>query len=136
VREREFSGCWKQFGNGQEPEQQFRFFPGRQWKFDFAWPKKKVAVEIDGGTFGRVVKCHSCEQQVRHRKKDGSLGQVVRIGGGHNHGDALLTQYAKQNAALLRGWLVLRYHAKDLDRRPVQMVEEITLALIGRENAE
>src|SRR5687768_16750315 len=31
--------------------------PARRWRFDFAWPELKVAVECDGGTFtgGRHV---------------------------------------------------------------------------------
>ena len=27
---------------------QFKFHPTRRWRFDFAWPDRKVAVEIDG----------------------------------------------------------------------------------------
>ena len=38
------------------PEREFRFCE-RRWRFDFAWPSHKVAVEIDGGIFihGRHV---------------------------------------------------------------------------------
>jgi hypothetical protein len=34
------------------PEQQFRFHPVRRYRFDFAWPAKRLALEFDGGTFG------------------------------------------------------------------------------------
>ena len=31
-----------------EPEREYQFDEARKWKFDFAWPEKRVAVEIDG----------------------------------------------------------------------------------------
>jgi len=33
----------------QEPVPEYRFHPERKWRFDFAWPDKKVALEIQGG---------------------------------------------------------------------------------------
>jgi len=33
------------------PETQYRFWPGRRYAFDFAWPTQKLALEIDGGVF-------------------------------------------------------------------------------------
>lgn len=30
------------------PEKEYHFHPARRWRFDFAWPDQKVAVEIDG----------------------------------------------------------------------------------------
>ena len=35
------------------PETQFRFAPPRRWRFDLAWLDRKLACEIDGGTYGR-----------------------------------------------------------------------------------
>ena len=34
-----------------EPVAEFRFHATRRWRFDFAWPNLKLAVEIDGGAF-------------------------------------------------------------------------------------
>ncbi len=44
--ERWFISRWKQIG-GQIYEREWRFHPDRKWRFDFAFPKIKVAVEID-----------------------------------------------------------------------------------------
>ena len=40
------------------PEREYRFHPSEMWRFDFAWPAFRVAVEIDGGihTQGRHVR--------------------------------------------------------------------------------
>jgi very-short-patch-repair endonuclease len=32
-------------------EQQYRFHSTRKWRFDFAHPKTKIAIEIEGGEF-------------------------------------------------------------------------------------
>ena len=32
-----------------EPLREFKFHPERRWRFDFAWPEHKLAVEIEGG---------------------------------------------------------------------------------------
>ena len=34
-----------------EPVRQWRGIPGRQWRFDFAWPAWCLAVEVEGGMF-------------------------------------------------------------------------------------
>ena len=31
--------------------QEYRFHPPRQWRFDFACPTKKLAIEIEGGHY-------------------------------------------------------------------------------------
>ncbi len=33
------------------PTREFRFHPTRKWRFDFAWPELRFAVETEGGTF-------------------------------------------------------------------------------------
>jgi very-short-patch-repair endonuclease len=63
------------------PAIEYRFHPSRRWRFDFAWPDKKIAVEVEGGTF--------------------ASGRHVR-GKGFN-GDC-----HKYNSAALAGWTVLR----------------------------
>jgi very-short-patch-repair endonuclease len=71
------------------PEREHRFCV-RRWRFDFAWPAIKLAVELDGGAF---------------------------TGGGHGRGLQQAKDYEKQNAAVSLGWRVLRFNtaSKDMD---------------------
>jgi len=58
------------------------FDRGRLWRFDFAWPDRMIAVEVDGGTW--------------------TGGRHVRPAGYQKDAEKL-------NAAALKGWTVLRY---------------------------
>lgn len=60
---------------------QFKFHPVRKWAFDFAWPQRKVALEVDGG---------------------------VHTGGRHTRGAGFTEDCVKANTALIMGWRVLR----------------------------
>lgn len=64
-----------------EPEREYRFCRGRRWRFDFAWPERKLALEIEGGTYS---------------------------GGRHVRGDGFEADCEKYNTAALLGWTVLR----------------------------
>ena len=64
------------------PEQEYKFHLGRDWRFDFAWPDKMLAVEVEGGT---------------------------RNNGRHNRHDGYQKDCEKYNSAQLLGWRVLRY---------------------------
>lgn len=46
--ERAFETIWKQLG-GAELTSEYRFHPARKWRFDFAIPDKKIAIELEGG---------------------------------------------------------------------------------------
>lgn len=65
---------------GQERE--YRFDPVRKWRFDFAWPAKRLAVEVEGGTW---------------------------TGGRHTRGSGYQADLEKYNAAAAQGWTVLRF---------------------------
>jgi very-short-patch-repair endonuclease len=58
---------------------EFPFAPPRKWRFDFAFPEKKLAVEVEGG-----------------------------FGGRHQRG-GFVTDMEKYNAAAKLGWMVLRF---------------------------
>ena len=64
------------------PAREYRFHPKRQWRFDFAWPIYKVAVEVDGGIYSR---------------------------GRHVRGAGFERDVEKRNAAILAGWRVLHF---------------------------
>ena len=63
-------------------EREYRFHPTRRWRFDYADPETKVAVEIDGGAF---------------------------IGGRHTRGIGFVKDQEKLNTATSMGWRVFRY---------------------------
>ncbi len=64
------------------PEQEHRFAPPRRFRFDFAWPEQKLAVEIEGGTWGKSR---------------------------HTTGKGYGKDCEKYNLAVLMGWRVLRF---------------------------
>ena len=64
-------------------EREYQFDPKRQWRFDFAWPDRHLAVEVEGGTkFGKSR---------------------------HSQGQGLEDDARKYNAAAIQGWAVLRF---------------------------
>lgn len=69
-----------------KPEKEFRFAPPRQWKFDFAWPDYKVALEIEGGAWTR---------------------------GRHTRGAGYIRDMEKYSEAAILGWCVLRLTPTD-----------------------
>ena len=72
-----------------EPVAEYRFAAaqGRDWRFDFAWPKHLVALEVEGGAW---------------------------TGGRHVRGAGFVKDIEKYNAAQLLGWMVLRCTPRDL----------------------
>jgi very-short-patch-repair endonuclease len=60
---------------------EFQFLEGRRFRFDFAWPGHKIAVEVEGGTF---------------------------VSGRHNRGLGMAKDMEKYNLAAIDGWAVLR----------------------------
>lgn len=64
-----------------KPVREYRFHEKRRFRFDFAWPELKIAVEVDGGTFS---------------------------GGRHVRGLGHRTDAIKFNLAACSGWSVLR----------------------------
>lgn len=58
-----------------------RFANDRKWRFDYAWPEAKVALEVEGG---------------------------VWTGGRHTSGAGFMADMAKYNRAVCDGWRVVR----------------------------
>lgn len=63
------------------PRKEYRFCEARAWRFDFAWPSLKLAVEIEGG---------------------------ARSGGRHTTGSGFAADCEKYSAAAILGWSVIR----------------------------
>jgi hypothetical protein len=65
-----------------QPIEEHQFCNDRKWRFDFAWPGLKIAVEIEGG---------------------------IHSGGRHTRGAGYMADCEKYNRAAMDGWVVLRY---------------------------
>jgi len=65
------------------PEKEFMFAKsiGRQWRFDYAWPEQKLALEVEGG---------------------------VWMEGRHVRGSGFIEDMNKYNCAAAMGWFVVR----------------------------
>ena len=81
-------------------ELEFQFLPGRKYRFDFAWPVSRVAVEIQGGVF-------------------------MERGGRHNSDP----DRWKMNFAASNGWRVLQFSGKMLKDDPSMCIELVLEAL-------
>ncbi len=64
------------------PVTEYRFHESRRWRFDYAYPDAKVAMEVEGG---------------------------VWVGGRHVRGGGYINDCEKYNEAQILGWKVLRF---------------------------
>ncbi len=69
------------------PAREWAFHPRRRWRFDFAFPNHKLAVEVEGGIWN---------------------------GGAHTRGKHFQSDCEKYNAACELGWSVLRYTEREI----------------------
>lgn len=67
---------------------EYRFHPTRKWRFDWAWPKSRLALEVDGGIF---------------------------ISGRHVTGVGFVKDCEKMNEAIAHGWVVVRATPKQVE---------------------
>ncbi len=63
------------------PEREYRFDAERQWRFDYAWPERRIALEVEGGVWTQ---------------------------GRHTRGKGFLEDMKKYNRAAMLGWRVVR----------------------------
>lgn len=95
--EEHFASLNKVLKLGFVPE--YKFHPTRRWRFDFAKPDEKIAVECEGG---------------------------VWTGGRHTRGSGFVKDTEKYNQAAILGWRVLRYCSKrQMDEQFIQDYENI-----------
>lgn len=97
------ANLWRAYGL-ETPEKEYRFHPTRKWRFDFAWPKERVALEIEGGIWTR---------------------------GAHVRGAHFLSDCEKYNTAALLGWRVFRFTPEQLNKGDVYLFLEKVLKQKG-----
>lgn len=83
---------------GVEVVREFRFHTIRRWRFDYAVPEHRIALEVEGG---------------------------VWTGGRHTSPKGFLSDMEKYNAAALMGWVVVRTTPDKLLTDGVQIVKEL-----------
>jgi len=88
--------------NLPEPVAEFAFHPSRKWRFDYAWPELKIALEVEGGLW-----------LARHGKKSR-----------HFTGTGAAGDMEKYNQAALYGWRVVR-------STPTSLTNDATLAFLA-----
>lgn len=66
---------------GENVVEEYQFHPTREWRFDFAIPSRRVAIEVEGGCFN---------------------------GGRHIRPEGYLRDVEKYNEAAVEGWCVIR----------------------------
>lgn len=71
------------------PEREYKFHPKRRWRFDFAWPEQRVALEVQGGI---------------HMAKSG-----------HNTAAGITRDCEKANEAIVTGWKVLHVTREQIE---------------------
>lgn len=82
------------------PVRELVFVPGRKFRADFAWPDRRLLLEIDGGTYAP--------------------------GGGRHAGDK---DKEKANLAACLGYRVLHFSPQQVERDPAGCVELVRRAL-------
>jgi very-short-patch-repair endonuclease len=88
VLEGEFAALWVALYPMIDLYSEYRFHAQRRWRFDFAHPGAKVAIEINGGQW---------------------------IKSGHSSGFGLERDYTKLNAAMSDGWSVYQLSGGMID---------------------
>lgn len=87
---------------------EYKFHPVRKWRFDYAIPKHKIALEVEGG---------------------------VWTGGRHTSSTGFLKDMEKYNTATSMGWRVFRTTPNDLYKsKTLNMLKNAILGCFSPEN--
>lgn len=85
---------------------EYKFHPVRKWRFDYAIPKYKIAIEIDGGVWNY---------------------------GRHNRATGYMADMEKFNAAASFGWVVLKFTPQEQYKRVTFDIIKQTIKTIENE---
>jgi very-short-patch-repair endonuclease len=101
-----FAGYWNLLVDDEDatPTREYRFHPDRRWRFDFAWPECRVAVEVDGNAWNTK-------------------------GGGRHAQDG---DREKINAAMSLDWRVFHFSPQMIKADPVSCVMQVLSAVESR----
>ncbi len=94
-----FTATCKEFGI-EPPDAEYRFHDTRKWRFDFAFPRHKVAVEIEGAVWTQ---------------------------GRHTRGSGFVKDMEKYNTAASLGWRILRFTPSEMGLSETYKLIEKTL---------
>ncbi|MCX4027914.1 hypothetical protein [Spartinivicinus marinus] len=84
------------------PKTEYKFHPKRRWRFDFAWPDKKLAVEVEGGGW---------------------------VNGRHNRGQGFANDMEKYHEAMDLGWNIYRCNSELIHSgRAVELIQKLLSA--------
>jgi hypothetical protein len=107
--ERAFDTYLRQFApTAPAPEKEVLFAPPRKWRFDRCWPRERVSVELEGGTWKRSR---------------------------HTSGSGYSADCSKYNAAILEGWILLRFTTDMLRDDPEGCIAQVVEALEMRKQS-
>lgn len=81
------------------PVPEYRFHGQRRWRIDYAFVAERVALEVEGASWGTGPACHACGQ---------------RRAGAHTRGGHFRSDIAKYNALAGMGWRLVRTTPEDL----------------------
>lgn len=104
-----FLTLWKALGYPAPDEREYRFSTQRMFRFDFAWPAIKVAVEVEGGTW---------------------------TGGRHVRGQGYENDCVKYWHAIVLGWTVFRLTTGMIERDPSLYLGGIQKMIEQRESLQ
>ncbi len=86
-----------------EVVKELRFHEKRMWRFDYAIPDHKIAIEVEGGVYKKRT------------YKDKRTGETITTTGGrHNSADGFINDIEKYNTGTLLGWRIFRVTPSDL----------------------
>jgi very-short-patch-repair endonuclease len=86
------------------PVREFKFWPGRKFRFDFSWPDVMLAVEIEGSLW---------------------------VQGRHTRGSGFVKDIEKYNKATEFGWHLLRYPTGKIDYNQIRQTRLNIIARMG-----
>lgn len=105
VTEFHFAADW--VGRHAGVRQRLKAKGWKDWRIDFYF-SAGIGIEVEGGTFGRPVRCHRCLNYVKRRTASGRF-TVVREGGRHNTGKGHEDDCRKYNVAESLGIRIFRF---------------------------